>query len=52
MKLNQIITKHGILGMMLTVIITASTLNVKAEEGMWIPMLLEKYNIEAMQEAG
>ncbi|MCK5694526.1 MAG: S46 family peptidase, partial [Bacteroidales bacterium] len=38
--------------MMLTVIITAGTLNVKAEEGMWIPMLLEKYNIEAMQEAG
>ena len=52
MKKNQIITKHGILGMMLTVIITAGTLNVKAEEGMWIPMLLEKYNIEAMQEAG
>lgn len=25
---------------------------VKADEGMWIPMLLEKYNIEDMQKAG
>ena len=25
---------------------------LRAEEGMWIPLLLEKYNIEAMQEAG
>lgn len=24
---------------------------VKADEGMWIPMLLEKYNIEDMQKA-
>ena len=26
--------------------------NVRAEEGMWIPMLLEKYNIRQMQEMG
>lgn len=27
-------------------------LPVKADEGMWIPMLLKKYNLEAMQQAG
>lgn len=26
--------------------------NVKADEGMWIPMLLKKYNIDDMQKAG
>jgi hypothetical protein len=26
--------------------------NVRADEGMWIPMLLEKYNIEDMQKKG
>lgn len=26
--------------------------NLKADEGMWIPMFLEKYNIEEMQELG
>ena len=26
--------------------------NVRADEGMWIPMLLKKYNIEDMQKAG
>ena len=38
--------------MMVAVLITAGMVSVKAEEGMWIPMLLEKYNIGQMQEAG
>ncbi len=28
------------------------TCNVKADEGMWIPLLIEKYNIRLMQEKG
>jgi hypothetical protein len=37
---------------MVAVLMIACMVNVKADEGMWIPMLLEKYNIGAMQEAG
>ncbi|MCW3805913.1 S46 family peptidase [Plebeiibacterium marinum] len=33
-------------------IVVYSTLGVKAKEGMWIPILLEKYNIEEMQQMG
>ncbi len=32
--------------------ILASGAGLRAEEGMWIPMLIEKYKIGAMQEAG
>lgn len=31
---------------------TLANLSMRAEEGMWIPLLLEKYNIDAMHEAG
>ncbi|MCK5135806.1 MAG: S46 family peptidase [Bacteroidales bacterium] len=34
------------------VLIFSGSLNLNAEEGMWIPMLIEKYQIEQMQEAG
>ncbi len=40
----------------LSVLITAfcllAAVQTKADEGMWIPMLLKKYNIEQMQKAG
>jgi hypothetical protein len=49
---NRTGSRRGITGMMVAVLMTAGMLNLKAEEGMWIPMLLEKYNIGAMQEAG
>ncbi|MGE5421496.1 MAG: S46 family peptidase, partial [Chloroflexota bacterium] len=26
--------------------------NIRADEGMWIPLLIEKYNIKLMQEKG
>jgi len=35
----------------LLILITGSQI-LRAEEGMWIPMLIEKYHIEDMQEAG
>jgi len=40
--------------MLLTValILMAGRMNVQADEGMWIPILLEKYSIGEMQEAG
>jgi len=31
---------------------TIGALQLKADEGMWIPMLIEKYNIDQMQKAG
>ncbi|MFP4664086.1 MAG: S46 family peptidase [Bacteroidales bacterium] len=33
-------------------IFVLTAFNLKADEGMWIPMFLEKYNIEEMQELG
>jgi hypothetical protein len=42
----------GITGMLVTMFLASSQLNVRADEGMWIPMLLEKYSIGEMQEAG
>ena len=33
-------------------LILLSNLNLRADEGMWIPMLLKKYNIEDMQKLG
>ncbi|MEN8230058.1 MAG: S46 family peptidase [Bacteroidota bacterium] len=37
---------------LLGLFLISGTVNLKAEEGMWIPMLIEKYQIEHMQEAG
>ncbi len=45
-------SKYGFIWIIFAVLMTAGIKNVKAEEGMWIPMLMEKYNIAAMQEAG
>jgi len=52
MKNKPEASKSGFILFMVAVLMTAGILNVKAEEGMWIPMLLEKYNIGNMQEAG
>lgn len=38
--------------MLLVLIALITQLNCKADEGMWIPMLLKKYNIEDMQKQG
>ncbi|MCK5066310.1 MAG: S46 family peptidase [Bacteroidales bacterium] len=38
--------------MMAVLFLSAGNISVRAEEGMWIPLLLQKYNIEEMQEAG
>ncbi len=43
--------KTRISGFLLGLLIVLS-LNLRADEGMWIPMLLEKYNIEEMQKMG
>jgi len=40
------------LAIMAALLMVAGNMAVRAEEGMWIPLLLERYNIEAMQEAG
>jgi hypothetical protein len=37
---------------MAVLFVSVGSISIQAEEGMWIPMLLEKYNIGAMQEAG
>jgi len=37
---------------LLVFLIILTTFQTKADEGMWIPMLLEKYNIADMQEKG
>lgn len=52
MKKNRNVSKSGFIWMMVAVLTTAGMVSVKAEEGIWIPMLLEKYNIDKMQEAG
>jgi len=52
MKKYQKRSTRGLILMMFAVLMTASQMNVKADEGMWIPMLLEKYSISQMQEAG
>ncbi len=41
-----------IIKLVLAVIITLITTQTKADEGMWIPLLLEKYNITDMQQKG
>lgn len=40
------------LSLLLMAVLLFMGTQVKADEGMWIPMLLEKYNIEDMQKAG
>mgnify|MGYP001824966469 CR=1 FL=1 len=45
-------SKNGFVMLMAAILLTTGIVKVKAEEGMWIPMLMEKYNIAAMQEAG
>jgi len=42
----------GIKGMLATLLLVSVSMNALADEGMWIPMLLEKYSIREMQEAG
>jgi hypothetical protein len=42
----------GITGMLAIVLLLSVHMNLRADEGMWIPMLLEKYSIGKMQEAG
>ncbi|MEN8203812.1 MAG: S46 family peptidase [Bacteroidota bacterium] len=37
---------------LLMMLMTAGSLQMRADEGMWIPMLIERYNILQMQEAG
>ena len=41
--------KSAFLGLLL---LQTAWMGVRADEGMWIPMLIEKYNISQMQEAG
>jgi hypothetical protein len=45
-------TRSGITTMMISLLLTSVSLNVRADEGMWIPMLLERYSLGEMQEAG
>jgi hypothetical protein len=52
MSKNRNILRSRPVWTMVAVLMIACMVNVKADEGMWIPMLLEKYNIGAMQEAG
>jgi len=42
----------GITGMLAIALLLSVHMNLRADEGMWIPMLLEKYSIGKMQEAG
>ena len=44
--------RWGVSGGLLILLLSTGSLHLKAEEGMWIPMLIEKYNIDQMQEAG
>lgn len=41
----------GVRGLMLGILLSGSMV-MKADEGMWIPMLLERYKIEQLQAAG
>ena len=52
MSKDQTVAKIRATWIMIVVLMSTCILNVKAEEGMWIPMLLERYNIGMMQEAG
>jgi len=52
MKKSQGIFRQVMLFAITAILLVIGSRDLKAEEGMWIPLLLEKYNIEAMQEAG
>jgi hypothetical protein len=43
--------RKGIISLLTGLIILIS-LSLRADEGMWLPLLLEKYNIEDMQKKG
>jgi len=45
-------SKRAIIWILVVALVSAGLVNVKAEEGMWIPMLIERYNIDLMHEAG
>ncbi|MFZ0471714.1 MAG: S46 family peptidase, partial [Bacteroidales bacterium] len=38
--------------LLLVLIISLLSVTARADEGMWIPVLIEKYNIRIMQENG
>jgi hypothetical protein len=52
MKKYPKITRKGVSGVLVSFLLVSVNLNLRANEGMWIPMLLEKYSIGKMQEAG
>jgi len=52
MKKPQSSWKPVMLWLMVAVLLLTGLRSTRAEEGMWIPMLIEKYNLERMQEAG
>ncbi len=52
MKKLSMRSKWGFIWISIVVSMATGVKDVKADEGMWIPMLMEKYNIAAMQEAG
>jgi len=52
MKNYRELRRNSITGMFLTVLLITVGQKVRADEGMWIPVLLEKYSIGKMQEAG
>jgi len=52
MKTKLMHMRTGIKCLAIALLLSAGISHVKADEGMWIPMLLEKYSIGDMQEAG
>lgn len=52
MKNNTGFTGSRITGMLIMLMLFSGTMKLRADEGMWIPMLLERYSIGEMQEAG
>jgi hypothetical protein len=52
MSNDQNVSKDLAVLMMAVVLMSAGNISVKADEGMWIPLLLDRYNIGMMQEAG
>ncbi len=49
---NGTISWRMVIRCLLATLFTSGSLSLRAEEGMWIPMLIEKYQIEHMQGAG
>jgi hypothetical protein len=52
MKNTPKLTGNLITGMLIMLLLFSAAIKLRADEGMWIPMLLEKYSIGEMQEAG